>query len=631
MPTARRTTLLSVAGLLALGLLIALVNEATHGGPLPYVGRGAFGGLVLFGVTGAAAAARLTPAPLRSVWPVLAFPAGAVLGSLGLTALGMAAVPLQVSLWVVLAGGIAAWWRFARGRAPRIDWWALAPWVVAGALAFLIATMPDWKLNETTIFGTNPDSHQVVGSAVLFQHAPPWATRPGLPINEVPANWRFRVPILYALAGASNLVHFDPIYVFPAMAGLLVALAALGFGALAVCCLRLPLGAGPWVAMATPLNAFTLYMAWHPYYNQLWGLALLPWTLAIGWWAVRERSRSAGIAFVGLAAMLALGYSVAVLYPIVLVAGMAWAFRLRRPRIPRPRGVLPIGATLVAAGLLAIPLVGAAGKTSEGVRQLFDLHANLWGGDIFTFTRLSDFVGTDLGTLGMLIVLAVAAVAAARLLTRREALALLGLLAVCALFDVRLRLADRGQYMDYKHLGYVGAVVLAIAAAGAVALVLSRRRALVAAGVALGALWLVPAVGRIQDVTDHTPEQVTADMILLRQWSRDLPKGASVRVDIPPSGNQLWVQYFLSAHPLTSLHPVEQTTYAHMPAGLIADYVLEPRYVPTMQGYPIPWPMTLFADTTPFRQSRSFVLRRLHIPLDRIYDTSSRLMIQPSG
>jgi hypothetical protein len=286
---------------------------------------------------------------------------------------------------------------------------------------------------------------------------------------------------------------------------------------------------------------------------------------------------------------------------------------------------------VVVVGLLALPLWATLDKTTEGIRQLFDLHANLWGGDIFSFLPFSDFVGTGGGVVGALAVLVVAGAAVARLLTRREAIALAAVLAICALFDVRLRLADRGQYMDLKHLGFVGAVVLALAAAGAIALVLSRKRLGVAAGLALGAAWLVVAAGRIDDVAHGTPEQVTADMILLRQWSRDLPKGASVRVDIPPSGNQLWVQYFLSAHPLTSLHPVEQTTYAHMPAGLIADYVLEPRYVPTMQGYPIPWPMTLFADTTPFRQSRSFVLRRLHIPLDRIYDTSSRLMIQPSG
>ena len=100
-----RATLLSTAGLLVVGLVVAQQTGAHHFQALPYVGRG----LVAVGpavrVTGAAAAARLTPEPLRPIWPLLSLPAGAVLGSLGLTALGFAAVPLHVSLWLVLAAG----------------------------------------------------------------------------------------------------------------------------------------------------------------------------------------------------------------------------------------------------------------------------------------------------------------------------------------------------------------------------------------------------------------------------------------------------------------------------------------------------------------------------------------------
>src|SRR4051794_22951040 len=397
-----RTTLLSVAGLLLLALMVAHWTGAKPPGPIPYIGRGAGAAALLFLVSGLAAAARLTPGPLKPVWPVFALPAGAVLGPLRLTILGFAAIPPQVSLWLVLAAGLAAWLRWGRGKAPRVNWLALLPWAIAGLLAFLLATIPDWRLDETTIFGDNPDSHQVVGTAVLFQHAPPWATRAGLPINEVPTAWRFRYPILYALAGASNLAHFDPIFVFPAMSGLLVMLAALGFGALAVMCLRLPLAAGPWVAMITPLNALTLHITWHPYYNQLWGLALLPWTVAVGWWAVRERSRSAGFAFLGGLVMLALAYSVAVLYPVVLVLAMAWAHRLPRPRLPRPRTRGQWAGAVLVGALLLVPLVGAVLKMVEGIRPLFSSHADLWGGDIFEFLPLSTFVGTNAGVAGML-------------------------------------------------------------------------------------------------------------------------------------------------------------------------------------------------------------------------------------
>ncbi|MFL5844149.1 MAG: hypothetical protein ACJ762_05585 [Solirubrobacteraceae bacterium] len=626
---ARRTTLLSVAGLLALGLTVALLCEADTTGPIPYIGRGAVAGTILFAVTGLAAAARLTPAPLQRIWPVFALPAGAVLGPIALTLLGFAAVPLEVSLWVVLAAGLGAWWRLGRGRAPKVDWWAAAPWIVAGALAFLIATMPAFRLNETTIFGTNPDSHQVVGSAELFKHGPAWVTREGQPVNVVPSAWRFRYPILYALAGTSNLAKFDPIFVFPAMQGLLVMLAALGFGALVVLGLRLPLAAGPWVAMAIPLNALVLHQAWHPYYNQLWGLALLPWAVGVGWWAARERSRTAGIAFAGLLVGLLLAYSLVVFYPLVVFAGMAWAHRLPRPRLPRPRGTLQWAGTIVVGVLLLLPLLGATKKIWEGVRQLVDIHANLWGGDIFDFTPLGEFVGTGAGVVGMLAVLAVAVAAVLRLVERREAIALAGLVAICVLFDIRLRISDRGQYMDFKHLGYLGAIVLALAAGGLAAMVVSRRRELVAAALVLVAVWTVVAVGRVRDETRATPEQVTADMLLLREWKKDLPADASIRMDIPPSGEQLWVQYMLAGKRLGTPFPVLNTTYAHAPFSVAADYVTTPRFVP---GPVIknrkPWPRPPHSGPV-VRQSFSFVLRTLDMPHSDVLDVSSKLMIQP--
>lgn len=626
---ARRTTLLSVAGLLALGLLVALLAGADHAGPIPYVGRGAVAGTILFGITGLAAAARLTPAPLQPVWPILALPAGAVLGSLALTVFGFAAVPLQISLWVVLALGIVAWLRWGRGRAPKVDWWAAAPWIVAGVLAFLIATVPTYRLNETTIFGTNPDAHQVVGSAELFQEAPAWATREGMPINVVPSAWRFRYPILYALAGTSNLAKFDPIFVFPAMAGLLVMLAALGFGALSVLCLRLPLGAGPWIAMATPLNALVLHQAWHPYYNQLWGLALLPWAIMFGWWAVRERSRSAGQAFLALVVMSALAYSVVIFYPLVVVAAMAWAHRLSRPRMPRPRGAWQWTGVVVVAIMLLVPLLGALAKIGQGLRQLVDPNANLWGGDIFVFTPLGEFVGTGAGVAGMLAVLAVAVASVIVRSGRREAFALAVALGVFVLFAVRLRLSDRGQYMDYKHLGYVGAVVLTLAAAGLAAAFLSRRRALVAGALVLAAAWTAVALGRVRDEARSTPEQVTADMLLLRDWVRDIPEDASIRIDIPASGNQLWVQYMLAGRRLGALYPVTDTTYAHAPFSLAGDFVIYPAYVPgPVVDERERWPRPPYSGEI-VHESFSFVLRRLDTPYESIYDQSSKLMVQP--
>lgn len=629
MLTARRTTLLSVAGLLALGLLVALLSSALQKGPIPYVGRGAVAGTILFVVTGLAAAARLTPGPLKPVWPILSLPAGAVLGSLGLTVLGFAAVPLKVSLWVVLALGGAAWWRWGRNHAPRVDLWAMTPWVVAGLLAFFVATLPVFHLNQTSIFGQNPDAHQVVGSAELFRSGPPWATQEDRPLNAVPSAWTFRYPILYALAGTSNLAKFDPIFVFPAMSGLLVMLAALGFGALVVLCLRLPLGAGPWVAAVLPLNVLVLHLAWHPYYNQLWGLALLPWALAMGWWAARERSRAAGLAFGALLVMSALAYSLVVFYPLLLFAGMAWAHRLRRPRMPRPRGVVQWAVAVAIGILLLVPIIGALAKIQQGVRQLVDIRSNLWGGDIFGFTQFGDFVGTGGGAAMMLFVLAVAATAVAVLLGRREGVALAALLVVCALFDLRLRLSDRGQYMDYKHLGYVGSIVLAFAAAGVIAALSSRRRALTAAAVFVALVWTGLAVARVQHKTKTTPEQVTADMLLLREWVRDIPEDASIRLDIPPTGVQLWAQYMLAGRRLGATAPVLDSTYAHAPLTVSADYVLTPTfYSLTSEEHLIAWPRPAHSGGV-LHASHSFVLRKLDVPADIASDTTSKLLVQP--
>jgi hypothetical protein len=620
-----RTTLLSAGGLLVLTAIVAQQTGARHFQALPYIGRGTVASLVLFAVTGAAAAARLTPPALRPVWPLLSLPAGAVLGSIALTALGFAAVPLHVSLWVVLAAGIAAWVRFGRGRAPAVSWPALLPWLLAGGLVLLIATIPAWRLGVTTIYGDNPDSHQVVGSAVLFQHAPAWGTDVSQPVDVVPPNWRFRYPIIYALAGASNLAHFDPIRVFPAISAVMLAIAALGFAALAVACLRIPLAGGPFVALAACLNTLALHITWHPYYNQLWGLALLPWTVMFGWLAVRDRSRGAVAGLLGTGLLLGLAYPLAALYPAMVTVGMLWAFKVRPPRPRRPSGRWAVPIT-IGAVLLAIPIIGAILKAAYGAALFFTPGGHLWGGDFFTFFGLNAFVGTGAGVAGALAVLAVAVVAVWRLAARREAIALGAVLALCIAFDVRLRLSDRGNYMDFKHLGYVGAFVLAFAAAGLVALVVSRRRELIAAGLGLAVLWYVPAVHRIRGEVGPTLQQVSVDMFQLRDWSNKLPPNASIRLDIPPSGVQLWAQYLMYKHPVDTPFPILKTTYAYAPFGVAADYVLVPRYYPGR--HLVRWPTPPHIDRKPVFQNFDFILYRLHMP--KIYpDTSSRAMHQP--
>src|SRR3954452_5913657 len=144
----------------------------------------------------------------------------------------------------------------------------------------------------------------------------------------------------------------------------------------------------------------------------------------------------------------------------MVVAAMAWVYGIPRPRIVRPRG-RQAALAVVGGILLLIPILGAIFKGIVGVILFFSPHADLWGGDFFTFFSPNAFVGTGAGVVGGLAVLAVAALAASRLLRRREALALGAVLVACIALHVRLRLSVRGNYMDFKHLGYVGAFVLA--------------------------------------------------------------------------------------------------------------------------------------------------------------------------
>ncbi len=54
---------------------------------------------------------------------------------------------------------------------------------------------------------------------------------------------------------------------------------------------------------------------WHPYWNQLWGLALFPYALLFGWHALAARSGRAATLFVLFLVALELAYPLALPYP----------------------------------------------------------------------------------------------------------------------------------------------------------------------------------------------------------------------------------------------------------------------------------------------------------------------------
>ncbi len=645
---------LVVAGAAGFALILALTSFAHHLGGIPTLALSTLASLVLFGMCGAALALLLVPADWGALIVLFAVPIGSVTSALALTALGLAHVPLHVSLWLVLAAGLAASFLLARRRRERLTTWReagagrnLLAWLGVLFVLFCVALIPALRSGQATIYGENPDSHQVVGIAVLFQHVSPTGTDVALPIDTVPPSWRFRYPIFYPLAGASNLVHMDPIRMFPAMAAVLVLIAALGFGALAVTCLRVPAAAGPLVAAAVGLSVITLHLTWHPYWNQLWGLAVMPYVLLLGWKALERVDGRLTLLWALMTVMLALAYPLALPDPLVILIALGVVYWRRLHPIAMLRSRSWLWAVL-AVIVLAPAVIGAAVKLEQGVSQLLTPNGALWQGDITHYLPVGWFVGTGGGIIPALAVAVVALFALSRI-PRRLALALgLGIL-VMVLVDIRVRLTSTGPYMDFKQLSFVGMLVLTLAAAAVAGRLadggtavrgvlarrpLARRPLVLASGAALLALGWAAAAGA-QDHTEiiQTQPQVTPQLFQIRAWAARLPAGASVRVDIPHSGTQLWAVYMLGSHPVDTPDPVLYTTYAHAPSGWRADYSLALRYypLPGPDGRPRRYPVPPFAHNPPMAANDQFVLRRIVWPkrLDSYPKTASQTLVEP--
>jgi hypothetical protein len=199
-------------------------------------------------------------------------------------------------------------------------------------------------------------------------------------------------------------------------------------------------------------------------------------------------------------------------------------------------------------------------------------------------------------------------------------------LVALGLLDLRFRLTPSGTYMDFKHLSFVGLVVLSLAAAG----VLSRLAA-PGAGRWLAALALVVwcAAALVLDHSDAITqnEQVTPQMFQIRQWAAELPAGSSVRVDIPPrfGGMQLWAVYMLGSHPVDSFEPVLDTTYAHAVPGYRADWALSLSINPATQR---PFPAAGYTAKVPRFINRGYVVRRVLWPkrYDDVPETASQYL-----
>src|SRR5580700_7938562 len=97
-----------LGGVAVVALALALWAHAHHLGAAPELARGVVASLALFIVCGEALSYALVPPSWGPLVPLFSVPLGAMASGLVLTVLGIAYVPLAVSLWVTLAGGLLA-------------------------------------------------------------------------------------------------------------------------------------------------------------------------------------------------------------------------------------------------------------------------------------------------------------------------------------------------------------------------------------------------------------------------------------------------------------------------------------------------------------------------------------------
>jgi hypothetical protein len=127
------------------------------------------------------------------------------------------------------------------------------------------------------------------------------------------------------------------------------------------------------------------------------------------------------------------------------------------------------------------------------------------------------------------------------------------------------RQRDFGWYFEFKTLAFAAPLLVACAVVA-----LSR---LGRAGALILVLFVVSAAFAARPELRTTGAQLGEDQLELREWSEELPRDASIRLDISPP-HQLWGAYMLYRHPLCSQLPLLRTDYPRVPFSRRADYIL---------------------------------------------------------
>ena len=542
--------------------------------------------VVVFGLTGFGPTRLLLPEGLRRFELLWVLPVGAVATALELTVLIYAHVPFDAGLALVLAGSaaLAAWaWRRDPGLpAPRsapagaASWRTLAVALYIALLITLVALLPMFRSGFATVIGNGSDAHLAVGTAMFLQENRPGTVDIDEPVDHVPLVWRSKPPIYLAFGAVAKIAGMPPYAVIATLAGVLLALAALGFWLLA----RELLGAGAWAAAAVMtlvgLNRMALFTAMHPYFNQIWGFMAMPFAIVLAWHVVRRGSLGGWILLGAFLGLLAFAYPLAL--PIPLMSALVFvAFERHRrglsllalPRLRSRRDLLWVVPLVLL--LLSVPVKGVFEKAGS-VLSLLNHGGGLsnWGGDLGSFIPERYFLGliytpaADVAVLLLLVGLVLGLLRAPS-----EVRWGLGVVLVFGLIATMVfRPLEYGWYFHFKTLAFVGPIAVAVAAVGLAAF----RRPWVSAVALLLLIGATrtAAAGELAITFDQLPKS----LLELRAVDARLPPDASVRLDMPADGRMLWAGIMLGGQPLCSQKPVMETSYPHVPVSRAADYVL---------------------------------------------------------
>jgi hypothetical protein len=538
---------------------------------------------VVFVISGFGLVRLLLPAALRRYELLWVLPVGACAVGLAMTVLGFAAVPYAASLPLVLVGGVAldvytvrrqGWPEFALG--------ALAWPVYLAVVVLVVALIPMLFVQHYAApVGLGSDAHIATGVAQFLQHAYPTSVNTSQPINQMQPTWQSKYPIYYAFAAVSSVSGLHTWQVLASLAAALLAMAGVGMFLVAREVFEAPVAVALAAMCFAGLDRIALATILHPYFNQTWGFFALPFTLVLGWLAVRpgisRRSRQAATALLAMFALvLVLAYPLAAPIPAVPLIVFAWSERRRRmargERVLRVRDLYRGRRSLLwllpAAALLAVPVAGAVDKGVGAARVLAPGHSlRSWGGDLFGFIPFGHFFSLPGSLLGTLLFVVLVLLAARGLADRPRSLALGlgGLLVVGLALALYFRERRYGYYFEFKLLAFLGPLVVLIATVGAGRL--RRVGAVCLAGLA------VATAGSAFALIKNTGFQLTQTTIQLSDWAHSLPRGASVRLDMWPP-RELWAGYFLASRRLCSQTPLLATDYPHMPISRKADYIL---------------------------------------------------------